>query len=125
VGERIVTSPDAPVGVGAVGKLSMVGGRPTMKMARGSGKATLPGEIQVFRDAAGQDVVACADEQLDGEPLLAPVWRGDAALVQPSAQETRETVRRWWKRLPAAAPRFVSVRVSDRLAHRVEGMVRR
>lgn len=125
VGERIVTSPDAPVGVGAVGKLSMVGGRPTMKMARGSGKATLPGEIQVFRDADGIDTVACAGESLAGTPLLAPVWRGDAALPLPSAQATRDYAKACIAALPAAAraPRFTSVCVSDALARRVEKMV--
>lgn len=126
VGERIVTSPDAPVGVGAVGKLSMVDGRPTMKMARGSGKATLPGEVQVFRAADGTDVVACADEKLAGDPLLAPVWRGDAALPQPDPEATRAFARQSVASLPAAAesPRFTPVRVSDALAERVESMVR-
>ena len=57
VGERIVTSPDSPVGVGAVGKLCEVGGKPTMKMSRGSGKATLPGQVQVYRHN-GTDTVA-------------------------------------------------------------------
>lgn len=126
VGERIVTSPDAPVGVGAVGKLSMVDGRPTMKMARGSGKATLPGEVQVFRGADGVDTVASADETLDGTPLLIPVWRGDAALPQPDAEATRAHARASVASLPAAAsePRFTSVRVSDALADRVAKMVR-
>lgn len=127
VGERIVTSPDAPVGVGAVGKLSMVGGRPTMKMAMGSGKATLPGEVQVFRDDAGRDVVACAEEKLPGEPLIHPVWRGDAALPMPSGEAVRAFARASIAALPAEArsPRFTPVRVSDRLAARVESMVRR
>ena len=127
VGERIVTSPDAPVGVGAVGKLSMVGGLPTMKMAMGSGKATLPGEVQVYRDDAGQDVVACADEILPGEPLIQPVWRGDAALPLPSGAEVRDYARLSVASLPiqARSPRFTPVRVSDALAARVESMVRR
>ena len=49
VGERLVTSADAPVGVGAVGKLSWINGTTSMKRATGSGKATLPGPIQAFR----------------------------------------------------------------------------
>ncbi|MCA9546089.1 MAG: hypothetical protein KC613_16910, partial [Myxococcales bacterium] len=68
IGERIVTSPDAPVGVGAVGKLAEIQGRMTMKLARGSGKATLPGRVQVYRHE-GVDTVACHDEVLPGEPL--------------------------------------------------------
>lgn len=125
VGERIVTSPDAPVGVGAVGKLSVVAGRPTMKMARGSGKATLPGEVQVFRAADGTDVVACAGEALPGRPLLEPVWRGDAALPQPDAEATRAYAQRSVAGLPVEArqPRFTTVRVSDALARLVESMV--
>ncbi|MGK0361207.1 MAG: nicotinate phosphoribosyltransferase [Bradymonadia bacterium] len=127
VGERIVTSPDAPVGVGAVGKLCMVGGLPTMKMAKGSGKATLPGEVQVYRDDAGHDVIARADETLPGEPLIQPVWRGDAALPLPSNTAVRDYARLSVASLPAEArsPRFTSVRVSDALAARVESLVRR
>lgn len=88
IGERLVSSADAPVGVGAVAKLCEVQGQPTMKLARGSAKATLPGRVQVYRQN-GQDTVACHDEVLPGEPLLRPVWRGAAALPQPSVAETR------------------------------------
>lgn len=88
IGERIVTSPDAPVGVGAVGKLCEVQGRPTMKLSRGSGKATLPGRVQVWRKD-GVDTVARHDEVLDGEPLLRRVWTDDAAEPQPTVDETR------------------------------------
>ena len=74
VGERIVTSPDAPVSVGAVGKLVEVAGLPTMKLSRGSGKATLPGALQVWRGADGRDLVGTADEHQPGTPLLETVW---------------------------------------------------
>lgn len=53
VGERLVTSADAPVGVGAVGKLAWIDGATSMKRAQGSGKATLPGPIQAFRGPQG------------------------------------------------------------------------
>ena len=44
VGENITCSPDAAVGIGAVAKLTVNGyGKLTMKLARGTGKATLPG----------------------------------------------------------------------------------
>ena len=53
VGERLVTSADSPVGVGAVGKLAWIDGELSMKLAQGSGKATLPGPIQAFRGTQG------------------------------------------------------------------------
>ena len=44
VGENITCSPDAAVGIGAVAKLTVNGyGKLTMKLARGTGKATLAG----------------------------------------------------------------------------------
>ena len=81
VGENITCSPDAPVGVGCVGKVVVNGyGRLTMKLARGSGKATLPGLLQVYR-FADHDVIATADEApAGGTPLLEPVWRGKQPL---------------------------------------------
>jgi nicotinate phosphoribosyltransferase len=69
IGEKLVTSEDSPIGVGAVGKLSKVGDRMTMKLSRGSAKATLPGPVQVFRQD-GVDVVALSDEIWDGEKML-------------------------------------------------------
>lgn len=125
VGERIVTSPDAPVGVGAVGKLCEVDGRPSMKLSRGSGKATLPGRVQVFR-AGGVDTVACADETLDGEPLLAPVWTRDGGPVEsPPPAEVQARCRAAIAALPpeARAPRTVEVPVSPALAARVRDLV--
>lgn len=79
VGERLVTSADAPVGVGAVGKLSSVGGRPTMKQARGSAKATLPGPLQCYRGVAGDRLALLgASSAREGErALISRVW--DAA----------------------------------------------
>lgn len=125
VGERIVTSPDAPVGVGAVGKLCEINGLPTMKLARGTGKATLPGRVQVFRGDGGRDIVACHDEVLPGRPLLAPVWRGEAPLDQPTPDEARAYARAAVDALPPAArvPRFVEVPVSRGLAARVQHLV--
>ena len=60
VGENVVCSPDAAVGIGAVAKLVVNGyGATTMKVAHGTGKATLPGELQVWR-FADHDLVALA-----------------------------------------------------------------
>ncbi len=116
VGERIVTSPDAPVGVGAVGKLCEVDGRPTMKLSRGSGKATLPGRVQVFRQGFA-DLVCRHTETAPGAALLAPVWRGEAPLEQPSLSQVRAHATQSIEALPAEArePREVRVPVSDAL----------
>lgn len=125
IGERIVTSPDAPVGVGAVAKLAEVRGAPTMKLSRGSSKATLPGRLQVFRTPAG-DVVGRAEEALDGEPLLAPVWTAaDGRLPGPSLAEVRAHAQRSIALLTEEqrTPREVRLPVSDALAELVEACV--
>ncbi|MEO6420418.1 MAG: hypothetical protein ABIP39_13460 [Polyangiaceae bacterium] len=104
VGERIACSPDAPTGVGAVAKLVVNGyGKVTMKFARGSGKATLPGELQVYRHD-DHDVVALAHEAppSGGVPLLTPVWRGKKAVGPvPSLKESRAHVRAQIEALPS------------------------
>ncbi len=112
IGERIVTSPDAPVGVGAVGKICEVAGRPSMKLSRGSGKATLPGRLQVWRQQ-GRDVVGLHDEPIDGEPLLHTVWQGEARLPPPTLDEVRAHAAASIDAAPAQ-PRDVCV--SDALA---------
>jgi len=124
VGERIVTSPDAPVGVGAVGKLCEVDGRPSMKLSRGSGKATLPGRVQVFRED-GVDTVARADEALAGEPLLRTVWTAAGPMKLPSAAEVRDHCRASVAALPAAAreAREVEVPITAALAALVRDLV--
>lgn len=126
VGERIVTSPDAPVGVGAVGKLSMVRGSPTMKLSRSTGKATLPGRLQVWRGPTG-DLVGLHDESHPGEPLLHTVFDADGRRPQPSYAEAREHAAASLAALPEAlrTPRDAQVPVSDGLASLVEGCVAR
>jgi len=123
IGERIVTSPDAPVGVGAVGKLSIIDGRPTMKLSRGSGKATLPGRVQCWRSDDG-DVIGLHDEDLPGTPLLQPVWK-DGRLPAPSLAEVRDHAIASVEALSAEerTPRQVQVAVSDRLAALIEELV--
>lgn len=125
IGERIVTSPDAPVGVGAVAKISEVGGRPSMKLSRGSGKATLPGAVQCWRTDQG-DIVGLRGEDVEGEALLAPVWTYDEGrLDEPSLEEVRAHALRSLDGLPPEAhePRQVSVPVTDRMAALVEELV--
>lgn len=81
VGERLVTSADSPVGVGAVGKLSWINGQVSMKRAKGSGKATLPGPIQAFRGEKGDRLclVPYRSQQLD--------WHFDWQALEPKADE--------------------------------------
>ena len=103
VGENITCSPDAATGVGAVAKLVVNGyGKVTMKLARGSGKATLPGELQTYR-FADHDLVALANEAAPsgGAPLLVPVWRGRAPVRDlPTLESARAHVRSQIEALP-------------------------
>ncbi len=102
VGENITCSPDAPVGIGAVAKLTVNSyGKLTMKLARGTGKATLPGELQVHR-FADHDLVALAGESVasGGRELLQPAWRGRQAVAQRAPSEVRQYVRDEVARLP-------------------------
>jgi nicotinate phosphoribosyltransferase len=132
VGENITCSPDAATGIGAVAKLIVNGyGKTTMKISRGSGKASLPGELQVYR-FADHDLVATAEEPAPtgAEPLLRPVWRGRAALPQPSLEESRAYVRAQVQALPPpirglapAAPPWKLV-ASDGLVAKIERLVR-
>lgn len=95
VGENIVCSPDSAVGVGAVAKLIVNGyGRTTMKVAHGTGKATLPGELQVHR-FADHDLVALASEPAPGgaEALLRPLWRGAKPVRDTSARDDLAAAR--------------------------------
>jgi nicotinate phosphoribosyltransferase len=103
VGENITCSPDAACGIGAVAKLVVNGyGKITMKLSKGSGKATLPGEIQAYR-FADHDLVALADEPAPsgGRPLLEPAWRGRAPVAElPRVEDTRAYVRAQIDALP-------------------------
>ncbi|MCB9746092.1 MAG: nicotinate phosphoribosyltransferase [Alphaproteobacteria bacterium] len=126
IGERMVTSPDAPVGVGAVGKLCVIGGQPTMKLSRGSAKATLPGLVQAWRQG-GVDTLGLRDEGLPGQPLLQPVWEGTEALPQPTLAETRAYAKAQLVGLSEEqrAPRQPLVPVSAGLAGLITQIVRR
>ena len=132
VGENITCSPDAATGIGAVAKLVVNGyGKMTMKLAKGSGKATLPGEIQAYR-FGDHDLIALADEAppSGGMPLLSPVWRGHAPVAPlPSLEETRAHVRHQiealappMRALDGAPPRTLVA--SDGLVRRIEELTR-
>lgn len=77
VGTRMAVAEDAPA-LDAVYKLAAYDGRPRMKLSEE--KETLPGPKQVWRRRGpdgrfAEDVVATADETLEGEPLLVEVFR--------------------------------------------------
>jgi nicotinate phosphoribosyltransferase len=132
VGENITCSPDSPVGVGAVAKVVVNGyGHITMKVARGTGKATLPGRLQAWR-YSDHDLIALADEATPagGTPLLQPVWRGRAPVGErPSLDTTRAAVRAQIEALPPAlraldpTAELRKMVASDGLCRRIEQLV--
>jgi nicotinate phosphoribosyltransferase len=77
---------------------------PIMKLSQG--KATLPGRKQVYRFKDGEgnferDVIALADEQVDGEPLLRKVMeKGKLTYELPSLEEVRANASANLARLP-------------------------
>jgi nicotinate phosphoribosyltransferase len=134
VGENITCSPDSATGIGAVGKLvKNADGKLTMKLSRGSGKATLPGLLQVYR-FSDHDFLMLQDEEAPkgGIPLLKPLWRGKKLVAPLSTPlETQKYVRSQIATLPpllqglelAAVGKQEgawSIRLSNRLAHVVE-----
>jgi nicotinate phosphoribosyltransferase len=133
VGENITCSPDAATGIGAVAKLVVNGyGKVTMKLSKGSGKATLPGEIQAYR-FRDHDLVALADEPAPsgGRPLLEPAWRGRAPVSElAKLDETRAHVRAQIEALPdelktlAPRPPERTLVASDALAELVTRLAR-
>jgi len=82
VGTELHVSGDTP-DIDLSYKLVAYAGEPRMKLS--SGKVTLPGRKQVFREQEGGrmrgDTVARHDESLPGEPLLRPCMRGGVRLV--------------------------------------------
>lgn len=118
VGENLVLSTDAPAGVGAVAKLTMIGGNPTTKLSRGSGKAHLPGVVQCWRGPDG-DIVGIHGETVAGTPLLEMVWHNhDGPRPPVSLAKVREHAMASLSALPVDRryPRNVEVRVTDTLA---------
>jgi nicotinate phosphoribosyltransferase len=94
VGTELGTSRDSPVVNGVYKLVAERRGEEWRGVAKHSeGKATLPGAKQVFRrfesGVMTEDIVAMADEQLEGEPLLVPAMR-DGEIVH---EETLERMR--------------------------------
>ena len=99
---------------------------------RSADKATVPGPKQVFRTYRDStmrgDVIAAADEELDGEPLLRPAMRGGEIVDPDSLAEIRQRTHSQLTALPeelrrggAGGPAHpYPVRYSDRLRALVE-----
>ncbi len=98
VGTALVTSSDAPA-LGGVYKLVESDGRPVMKMS--SGKATLPGRHQVFRNG-GPDVIGMSDEELPGRALLEAVLvAGQPVRPLPTLADSRSYAAQELAALPS------------------------
>ncbi|HEX7121274.1 MAG TPA: nicotinate phosphoribosyltransferase [Gemmatimonadaceae bacterium] len=92
VGSELAVSADSPL-LDIVYKMAEYRGAGRLKTS--PGKETLPGRKQIFRrERDGQavgDVIARAQESLDGRPLLRQVMKGGEPL--PEALESLETIR--------------------------------
>lgn len=105
VGTDLGTSRDSPV-VNGVYKLvadrAGAAWRGVRKLS--PDKQTLPGPKQVYRRYEGEtmsgDVIAAADEELDGEPLLVPAMRAGDVVLTDGLEEIRERARAQLMALP-------------------------
>jgi nicotinate phosphoribosyltransferase len=105
VGTELGTSRDSPVVNGVYKIVADLGGEAWRGVAKRShAKETLPGAKQVFRrfehEVMAEDVVATADEKLDGEPLLVPAMRNGEIVLSESLEEMRERTKRSLRSLP-------------------------
>jgi nicotinate phosphoribosyltransferase len=104
VGTAMGVSKDAP-SLDMVYKLTSHGGQGRLKLS--SGKRTLPGRKQVFREEDGEgkavrDTIGRDGESLPGRPLLRPVMQGGRRL--PEGREPLEELRRRASREVARLP---------------------
>lgn len=105
VGTDMAVAKDAPA-LDIAYKLTEYAGLGRMKLS--PGKRTLPGRKQVFRQMreamAARDVIARADEALDGAPLLRPVMRAGRRLddVPRDIAQIRDDARAALAALPPA-----------------------
>ena len=119
VGERLVTSADAPVGVGAVGKLSWIDGQTSMKRAKGSGKATLPGPIQAFRSERGDRLTIVPSHLSTSHNHISFAWHNLS--VEPDEQALIQKV---WDTNEHPTPPHTLTWLEDARLHRAEGVHR-
>jgi nicotinate phosphoribosyltransferase len=133
VGTKMGTSADKPYldviyklceTMSAKGKFS-----PIMKLSEG--KVTLPGRKQVYRfkDAEGnfeRDMIALADEKVDGEPLMVKVMeKGEVTYDCPSLSEIRATAAENVSLLPEKYKRVTAApEYPVELSHNLEKLIR-
>ena len=104
VGTRMGTSGDAP-SIDMAYKLTEYGGEGRLKLS--PGKKILPGPKQVFRresdGEAYEDVIARADEEIDGRPLLEKVMENGSRLAagRVSLDAARDLAAEELARLPS------------------------
>jgi nicotinate phosphoribosyltransferase len=111
VGTHMGVSSDAP-DVDIAYKLCEYAGKGRLKLS--IGKPVLPGRKQVFRIPEGdrdmRDIIALADEDLPGRPLLSAVMRNgrrlseDIVSLESSREYAREQISRLPDRIRAIAP---------------------
>jgi nicotinate phosphoribosyltransferase len=108
VGTDLGTSRDSPA-VGGVYKLVAdmpVPGRWRSAYKRSPAKATMPGPKQVFRRSTDArmagDVIALADESLEGRPLLVAAMRGGERVGAESLERLRDRAAAELESLPEA-----------------------
>jgi nicotinate phosphoribosyltransferase len=134
VGTDLGTSRDSPVVNGVyklVARRQDGGWRGVWK--RSADKATVPGPKQVFRTSPGGtmagDVIAAADEELEGEPLLVPAMRDGEVTGVETLAKIRERTASQLAALPpelrrpgsSGATEPYPVRYSDRLRAAARG----
>jgi nicotinate phosphoribosyltransferase len=105
VGTDLGTSRDSPVVNGVYKIVADLQGEAWRGVAKFSlAKETLPGAKQVFRRLEDglmtEDVVAAADEELDGEPLLVPAMRDGEIILAETLEEMRGRTGRSLMSLP-------------------------
>jgi nicotinate phosphoribosyltransferase len=120
VGTKVGVSADAPF-LDSVYKLVAYDGRPVAKLS--TGKATLPGEKQVWRRPGMRDVVGLREEPGpgDGEPLLQPVVEDGARLDHGGWPEARE---RFQADLAALPDELRGLRASAPVVERSDRLLR-
>jgi nicotinate phosphoribosyltransferase len=115
VGTDLGTSRDSPV-LNGVYKLVArgQGGRWRGVWKRSADKSTVPWPKQVFRRSGEGgtmegDVIGAADEELAGEPLLAPAMRGGEIVRRESLEEIRKRAAAQLAALPEGLRRPASI----------------
>jgi nicotinate phosphoribosyltransferase len=133
VGTRMGVSSDAPY-LDMAYKLTAYAGEPRLKLS--AGKATWPGEKQVWRRSeAGQfveDILCLASEPApaSAEPLLQPVMTDGRTLVRDGLEQARQRLQGQRASLPdgvrkVTSPDVYPVRFSEQLEQLRETLSRR